>query len=198
MKKQLVVFDFDGTISNRDSMLEFTKYHKGNLRFFWGMIFLSPILIAYKLGIIPNWRAKEFYLRHFFKGEELQVFQKSCDQFGLQRIPTFVRKKALQSLQEHRSKNNEIVVVSSSAENWLSAWCKQQQIDLIGTHLEVVKDRLNGNLSGPNCYGSEKVIRLKEKYNLDSYDEILVYGDSKGDYQLFEISTSHFFKPFRN
>ena len=43
----LALFDFDGTITNRDSFIDFIKFAKGNLKFFQGFMILSPILILY-------------------------------------------------------------------------------------------------------------------------------------------------------
>ena len=44
---------------------------------------------------------------------------------------------------------------------------------------------------GKNCYGDEKVRQIKLKYNIDEYDEILVFGDSKGDYEMSKIGKYH-------
>ncbi len=197
MKKKLVVFDFDGTITYRDSMLEFTKFYHGNLRFYLGMLFLLPVLIPYKIGLIPNWKAKEYFLAHFFSKEPLSKFQEACDRFGLLRIPSLIRPAAFRQLAEHQKNGDQLVIVSSSAENWLRSWCEQQGIRLIGTRLETQNGRITGKLKGLNCYGEEKVRRLKERFQLDTYVEIITYGDSKGDFELFQISSQYFYKPFR-
>lgn len=57
--KTLVLFDFDGTLYKKDSLLEFTKYYKGNSVFYIGILILSPFLIAMKLGILSNEKAKK-------------------------------------------------------------------------------------------------------------------------------------------
>lgn len=38
--KQIVAFDFDGTITNRDTLLEFIKFAKGKTAFYLGFCFI--------------------------------------------------------------------------------------------------------------------------------------------------------------
>jgi hypothetical protein len=62
----LLFFDFDGTITTKDTLLEFIKFSKGKLNFLSGFLIYSPFLVAYKLGIISNQSAKEKVLATFF------------------------------------------------------------------------------------------------------------------------------------
>ena len=197
MKTKLAVFDFDGTLTSRDSMLEFTRFYSGNARFFLGMLYLMPMLLRYKAGWFPNWRAKERFLTHFFGNEPLPRFEAACKRFGLEKIPGLRRPAAVQCLEGHRAAGDQIVIVSSSAENWLGYWCREQQIPLIGTRLQVHDGLITGKLDSPNCYGEEKARRLREAFQLGDFVEIIAYGDSKGDFALFELATRHYYKPFR-
>src|SRR5690606_32720811 len=110
--KSLVVFDFDGTLTIKDTFLELIKYYKGIPAFYWGLIMLSPILLLYLGKIIPNWRAKEHVLSYFFKGMHIDDFQSLCDDFSSKCIPKLLREEALFKLNWHKSKNHDIVIVS--------------------------------------------------------------------------------------
>jgi phosphatidylglycerophosphatase C len=197
MGKTLVLFDFDGTLTNRDSMLEFTRFSCGNARFATGMLLLFPIMILYKAGLIPNWRTKEHFLTHFFGNIPVAQFQADCDRFALEKIPALLRAPAVMQLEAHQKNGARVIIVSSSAENWLDAWCRQRQVELIATRLQIKDGLVTGELKGLNCYGEEKVRRLKEILNPDEYSEIIAYGDSRGDFALFSIASSYFYKPFR-
>jgi len=72
----------------------------------------------------------------------------------------------------------------------------KMNIKLIGTKLGTVNDKISGQISGKNCYGSEKVRRIKEMVDITGFDEIEVYGDSKGDLELMKIATKRFYKVF--
>ena len=58
VKKGIAFFDFDGTITTKDTLLEFIKFSKGNLLFYAGFLLNLHFLVAYKLKIISNQAAK--------------------------------------------------------------------------------------------------------------------------------------------
>jgi len=53
-QKTLALFDFDGTITTKDSLIDFIKYAVGNISYYVGFIKLMPILTAYGFKMIPN------------------------------------------------------------------------------------------------------------------------------------------------
>ncbi len=70
----ITLFDFDGTITTDDSLIKFIRFVVGDVKTAWGMILLSPMLIIYKLKLIPNYKAKQIMLSYFFKGMDEQLF----------------------------------------------------------------------------------------------------------------------------
>ena len=54
----LALFDFDGTITKNDSLIKFIRFAVGDLKFVFGLFILSPVLLAYKIKLIPNFKAK--------------------------------------------------------------------------------------------------------------------------------------------
>lgn len=75
MKKETIaVFDFDGTITKKDTLLEFIKFNKGKWYFFFGFILFSPMLLAMKLKIYPNWKVKQHLFSFFYKGIPLEKY----------------------------------------------------------------------------------------------------------------------------
>lgn len=194
--KNLALFDFDGTITYKDSFLEVIKFHKGTSAFYKGLLLMSPVLVLYKLKVIPNWKAKEIVISHFFKGESLENFQKKCDEFALTYIPLMLRPKAVAKMKEHIQNGDRVILVSASAENWLSAWCRQMNIELIGTQLETQNGVLTGKLCGQNCYGPEKLKRVLQLLNPKDYNHVCVYGDSRGDKEILAIANDAFYRHF--
>lgn len=63
MKKKLYCFDFDGTLTTSDTLLEFIKYAKGKGRFLMVFLMYSPLLVLMKLHLYPNWKAKATDIR---------------------------------------------------------------------------------------------------------------------------------------
>lgn len=198
MTKKLVLFDFDGTITTKDTLLEFIKFYHGSTRWFFGFAINSPWLVLMKLKLIPNWRAKEKILEWFFAGETLQRFNEVSAMFCRDVVPGLIRPDALKTIRQYQSEGATVVVVSASAENWVDPWCKAYELPCLATRLTVKDNRLTGRISGKNCYGPEKEARIRAAYTLDDYDEIIAYGDSSGDREMLALAAQQFYMPFRN
>ncbi len=195
--KQIAFFDFDGTITTKDSFLEFIKYQKGIVGFCVGFLLNSPFLVAYKIGIISNQFAKERVMRFFFGKMQVEKFQVACDAFSDNAIPPLIRQKALLEIKKLQESGVEVVIVSASAENWLNKWCATQGVSLLATRMQQINGRITGKIEGFNCHGEEKVRRVHEVYDLSEYSKIYCYGDTKGDKPMLGLATFSFYKPFR-
>ena len=97
----------------------------------------------------------------------------------------------------HKEQGHKVVIVSASIECWLKPWCDKNGLGLIATKLEIKDGRVTGKFLTKNCYGIEKANRVKEGYNLDDYDYIYAYGDSRGDKELLALAHESHYKPFR-
>ena len=64
---KIALFDFDGTITKEDSLIKFISFAVGEIKMLIGMVYLSPMLVGYKLKIIPNYKAKQYLFSYFFK-----------------------------------------------------------------------------------------------------------------------------------
>lgn len=190
----IAFFDFDGTITTKDTLIDFILYAVGKRRFVFTMMYLSPILLLYFCKIIPNWYAKQIVITSFFKGFDVEKFNALSRHYSLNRIPQIVKPSMMQKINTHKANGDTVVVVTASCENWVKPWCDSVGIECIATRLKVHNNILTGKFDGKNCYGVEKVKRIKEKYNLFDYDKIYAYGNSKGDramLALANISLSH-------
>ncbi len=196
--EKLALFDFDGTISYEDTLFKFIRYAVGDLKMILGLIVLSPMLVLYKLKFIPNYKAKELMLAYFFKGMEKEKFENKANEYSLNCLDSIIRTKAIERITWHKKQNHKVVVISASIEAWLKPWCQKNDLELLATKLEFKNGIVSGKLFTKNCYGLEKVNRLKEKYDLSMFDYIYAYGDSKGDEQLLSLADEKFYKPFRN
>jgi phosphatidylglycerophosphatase C len=219
VNRQIAFLDFDGTITTKDTLLEFIKFSKGTFRFYMGFLINSPWLLAWKARIISNQRAKERILTWFFGGAQLDNFQETCNRFATTAIPVLIRPKALREIRLLQEKGVEVVIVSASPANWLQPWTDQLGTALLATRLETsshprtpqpdtpqpgtpqpgtpITLRLTGKILDRNCHGDEKVRRIRESYDLSNYDDIIAYGDSKGDKPMLALAANSFFKPFR-
>lgn len=195
--KKLVLFDFDGTITTKDTLIEFAHFYRGRNNYLLRMLRLAPLLALYALKIIPNWKAKQFFLKRFFKGEKMDDFNRKCIHFSTVVLPSLIRREAQSAIEKYRGEQATIAVVSASAENWVRPWCEQNDIICLGTRLEVKDGIITGKIEGRNCYGDEKVCRIQERFNLSDFNQVIAYGDSRGDKEMLALARERHYKPFR-
>ncbi len=196
--KQIAFFDFDGTITTKDTMLELIKFSKGNVAFYTGMVFIAPWMVAMKLGLISATTGKEKMLSYFFGGMPLDKFNETCNHFTAIKLSSLLRKSAMEAINKHLANSIEVVIVSASAENWVSPFCTKYGLKFLCTKLEVVNNTITGKLNGANCNAAEKVNRIILSYNPADYSDIFCYGDTKGDKQMLELATQPYFRAFNH
>ncbi len=198
MKKGIAFFDFDGTITTKDSFIEFMRFNLGDRKFFTGFMLNAPYMLAFKLKLMSNQAAKEKMIRYFYKDVPIEKFNEDCRRFAKEILPGLIRPKALLEIERLKKANCLVVVVTASPENWVCYWTNELGIELIGSQLEVIDGKITGKLCGKNCHGEEKVRRITEKHVIADYEEIYAYGDTRGDLPMLGIATSSHYKPFRN
>jgi phosphatidylglycerophosphatase C len=198
VKKGIAFFDFDGTITTKDTLLEFIKFSKGNFRFYLGFLVNSPYLVAYKTKVISNQAAKEKVLQYFFRNMPVDAFEKLCEAFTQKYLPSLIRPGALREIEKLKRENYVVVVVSASPENWIRQWANENGVELIASRLETKEGMITGKIVGKNCHGEEKVRRIMEKYVITDYSTVHAYGDTTGDRPMMALATNSFFKPFRD
>lgn len=193
----VAVFDFDGTLTRSDSFLAFLRQSVGIGRFWLGMVVLFPALLGYALRLIPNWRAKEIVLAYFLKGQSLEVVQQWGRRFARQGIAPLLRPEALHRLRWHQEQEHQTLVISASLMVYLQPWVEQMGIDAVaGTELVVEADRVTGKIQGNNCYGPEKVARLRDLLGDPRQFYLYAYGDSRGDRELLAIADAPHYRNF--
>ena len=190
--KHIAAFDFDGTLTRRDSLPAFIRFTCGTPRFLAGLLVCAPALLAYRRGLISNSRAKQRLFSHFFKGMPERQFAEAGRQFAAN-INRMVRPDTLQALRNHLSAGDEVIIVSASIKQWIAPWATSNGISsVLATEPEIVAGYLTGRFSTPNCHGTEKVTRLKAATPPRSTYHLTAYGDSHGDDALLAYADTSY------
>lgn len=201
MKKKIYCFDFDGTLTTSDTLLEFIKYAKGKGRFLMAFLMYSPLLVLMKLHLYPNWKAKQRIFAHLFAGMRIEKFDALCRGFA-EESQHLLRPKGITLLHEALVAGVQVFIVSASIDNWVRPFFEIRNlkgVQVLGTQIEVEDGKLTGRFKSNNCYGKEKVHRIAEA--LKSFErseyEIEAFGDSHGDKEMLAFADKGHFKPFR-
>lgn len=196
VKRTVAAFDFDKTITHRDSFLQFLFYALGPFKAVW-VLFLSLYeLIPLLVGNAHRQRAKEAVLTRGFKGRALEEVLEMGKRFAKEKLPGELNPEAVKRIQWHKDRGDELVLISASIDVYLSFFGKEMGFDeVLTSQVEVNGDgRLTGKLKGKNCRNSEKVRRLEEAVGPKKEYLLYAYGDSDGDKELLALADHSYYR----
>ncbi len=194
---KIYAFDFDGTLTKRDTLVEFIRFAKGDKAFVLCMLRFLPILLAMKAGLYPNWKAKQKVFSYCFKGMTVDAFNALCRRFAGEKAH-LMRPKGKQKIREVLAEGGKVIVVSASINNWVEPFFSEfGDVFVVGTMVEEREGVLTGRFLTKNCYGREKVNRLLQLYPERRQYHLTAFGDSRGDMELLDFADEGYYKPFR-
>ena len=188
MRREIAVFDFDGTLYSGDSFIDFALFSQGRGRLLLAILKSLPVILAWKTGMASNGKAKQRLFRSLYGGMRYQDFLDACDAFS-RSVSQKIRADVKEMLAERQASGAEVYIISASPSEWIVPWAEKNGVRrVIGTGLEVRDGVLTGNFSTPNCYGAEKVRRFSELEPERDGFMLWAYGDSKGDREMIAFS----------
>lgn len=194
---KVYAFDFDGTLTRRDTLIEFIRFVKGNKAFLLCFLRYSPLLVLMKLGLYPNWKAKQRVFSHCFRGMAVDTFNFLCARFARDKA-RLMRPKGMKKLREVLAEGGKVVIVSASVNNWVEPFFAGiGGVYVVGTMVEEREGVLTGRFLTKNCYGEEKVTRLLQLFPERTQYWLTAYGDSRGDFELLDFANESYYRPFK-
>lgn len=196
-KTVVAAFDFDGTITKRDTLISFLTFTAGKWQTAKKLTFLSPQLISYLLKLCSRQEIKEAVLDRFFKGMPYHQLEEMGEAFAKSStLSRLIHPAALKRLEWHRRQNHRCILISASIDTYLKPWSIQKGFnELICSKLEVdQKGIVTGHLDGLNCWGAEKERRLLEVVGPRENYILYAYGDSRGDQELLSLADYPFYR----
>lgn len=210
----IAAFDFDGTLTARETSLPFVIFAQGTVRTWRKVMLLSPLFgldlltaawnekVNSMRGVKPlgsvrgRWEgnAHQRILRHCFSGIPGERLRELGRQFADREIGRFVRSAGLRRLRWHKQRGHCCVLISASLDVYLVPWGKQVGFDhVLGTQLELDQQGVvTGRIAGEPCWGHAKVRRLQSHFGpLEQYT-LYAYGDSEGDRELITAADHGF------
>ncbi len=195
---EIVVFDFDGTITTRDTFALFLRYYAGTRRWLLNIIRLLPIFAAYGIRLIDRNAVKAHVIRRFFKNAPVQHLDQEAERFAREVIPGLIRPLAQVELERHKQADESLYICSASISPYLRVWSADQDIhNVLATELEVANDKYTGEIEGWNIWGEGKVRRIEAEFAPDPVKIREAYGDSRGDREMLHAADVSHWRPFR-
>lgn len=195
-KPVLSVFDFDGTLTYRDSFTLFLRTEFGIRTYAIGLLRMALPSLKFLLGISSRDELKQRLINTFLCGISADSLAQLAEDFCEKSWPTLMRSKACAGVSEQVNAGATVTLCSASPEIILRPFARRLGVELIATRLEVSNGILTGLIDGQNCRQSEKVSRLISAYgDLKSF-HIRAWGDSAGDKQLLEVADEPYYRWF--
>lgn len=178
--KKLYCFDFDGTLTYKDTMFMYLKFYdptKFRLQFLKHV----PLFILLKLKLAETEKVKKSFIGSILKGQTQEKIEKKSLQFFEAHYPKIVRENALDFIRNIDRDNTQSLLVTASLDIWARPFAEAFQMQLVSTKAEFKNGIFTGNFIGKNCNGKEKLERIQSEIGDSRYDKIIAFGDTSGD-----------------
>ena len=190
--KKLYFFDFDGTLTYKDTMFLYLKFYncaKFNFQFLKHI----PLFILLKLKLASAEKVKKSFISSILKGQSKTKIEEKSQQFFEKYYPEIIRENAIEFIQNIDREHTESYLVTASLDIWVKPFAEKFKMNLLATRAEFKNEIFTGNFVGNNCNGGEKVHRIKEALQGKKFDKTIAFGDTSGDKEMLEwANESHF------
>ncbi len=193
-RRNLALFDFDGTITTRDAYGVFIALAVPRWRLILALFFTWPLIVAYRMKWISGVTGRAVVAWVGFCGARCVRVEATAQRIATVNIPTLIRPEIWARLSSHLAQGDEVAVVSGSFDLYLQPWCEAHGLQLFCSSLERFGARFTGRYAGFQCVGAEKVRRVQAHYDLPQFGEIYAYGDTPDDRELLALAHRKFYR----
>jgi len=183
----LALFDFDGTLTTRETFPDFMRYAVARPRLLVGGVLLAPVVFGYRRGWVAGNPTRASIVQVGLRGVDAARLRAQGDAFARDRLPAVLRPEAMARLAWHRERGDRVVVVSGGLDVYLAPWCAAQGVELLCSVLAERDGRITG-YAGAQCIGEEKVRRVRALCDPQAYAAIHAYGDTHEDLAMLAMA----------
>jgi len=186
--RKVAAWDFDETITERDTLVPFLTYLAGKRRLATALARHAPIGAQGLRSTAQRDAFKERVLGTVLGGRDRADVEAAGIAYA-RTLPRGFRRSSLERIAHHRTSGHDLVIVSASLVYYLRPVATDLGFHhVIAVDMEVGADgRLTGALVGPNVRKAEKASRLGAWLGDEPY-ELWAYGDSSGDVELLAMA----------
>jgi phosphatidylglycerophosphatase C len=195
----VAAFDFDHTLTNRDSLFPFLINVQGIWKTTYHLTVLGPAFVRFLLGNLSRQGMKEKILSRFIGGKSFTEVQALGQIYADRQLDQYLRPKAMKCLASHQAQGHRCILVSASLEFYLKPWAIRHGFEeVLASRLELTSSgHVTGRLVGLNCWGQEKERRLLDYLGPKEQYTLYVYGDSRGDREILALADYPFYHTFK-
>lgn len=187
--RQIAVFDFDGTLSKRDVLVEFLVRFAGPRTVLLAFLRHAGLALRVLVGSASRNDLKAAVLRDVLCGKRATDLDLAGVRFAHLVRARRLRRDTLERLAWHRQQGHELVLVSASLAAYLDPLAIDLGIDHVIAVIVTVDENgfLTGEMDGGNVRGPAKAERFLA-WLAGAQAELWAYGDSAGDRELLALA----------
>lgn len=190
--QEIAIFDLDGTLTHQDTYLAFLLHtlKKHPLRIFrcWHLPF---VVLIFKLKLKKNNWLKEQFLTAIAAKLPFEKLHELVTSFIHDLEKRGVRSRGIEEINRKKCGNSIIILATASFDFYVEPLAKSLGIEHVICSLSQrnTNKSLTGKLEGNNCYGDEKLVRLKAycaENNIEGHTTM--YSDHHTDIPVLDWS----------
>jgi HAD superfamily hydrolase (TIGR01490 family) len=183
----LALFDFDGTLTTRETFPDFMRHAVARPRLLLGGVLLAPVVFGYRRGWVAGNPTRTSVVQVGLRGVGAIRLRAKGAAFARDVLPGLLRPEAMARLAWHRERGDRVVVVSGGLDVYLVPWCAAQGVEVLCSVLAERDGRITG-YAGAQCVGEEKVRRVRALCDPQAYTAIHAYGDTHEDQAMLAMA----------
>jgi phosphatidylglycerophosphatase C len=186
----LAAFDFDGTLSRRDTLLPFLAAVDGTSAFAAAWTHLAGQAARGRLDVRDRDEVKARLVRRLLAGRSLDELVSKGERYARDLMSDDrLRPLVVDRLHAHRDRGDTCVLVSASLVYYLEPIARAFGLDgVVGVRPAEEAGVLTGELTRPNVRAEQKVVQLQEWLDARGLTprpgERSAYGNTSGDHAL--------------
>lgn len=191
---ELALFDFDHTITDRDSYSGFLRRIATPDALKQARWKIGPWLLAYRATLVSAEALRRRVTRLAFAGRDAGEVGRLAQTYAEEALPAMLRPEMMQRIAWHQAQGHEVAVVSASLDAYLRTWCERHGITgLICNALAAKEGRLTGEYAGGDI-GMRKAALIRQHHDLSRYRRIHAYGDSQEDQPMLALAHARWYR----
>ena len=198
--RHVAAFDFDGTMTRRDTLVPFLMRAGGRTRFVQICTQLGLLGARRRVDLRDRDELKVEMIRRLLAGRSESQLRELGRLYARDLVANELDDGVMARLAHHRDAGHEVVIVSASLVYYLDPIAEQFGMQgVIAVEPGVDGDQLTGALTHPNVRAEQKALRLRdwlgqpETGPLDGVD-LWAYGNSSGDHALLQLAEHRYWR----
>lgn len=192
----IAIFDLDYTLTKRGTWGRFVWMNVRTRPYLWLPLLVSAGLTQwqYKKGKRPRIDVKMAMMRWTMAGKSKKQLTNLAEKFAQNEVENGLRPGGIKAVKDHHEAGDTIIIVSAAVDIIVDPIARSLNIPYaLATDMAWnSENKLSPNFASKNCYGPEKVNRLKALFDENpglkqNHTIITMYSDSYSDLEILQF-----------